>query len=124
MADEASQRIVHRSLLGEAIEELEGVAVFVWDEHRHYVAVNDAACALTGLTRSELIGMPVGDRSPGRAAETLAEAVKQPLVRGTSSFTRADGKDVEIEYMTVHTRIANLPFMVSVVWPAAGAPFV
>jgi hypothetical protein len=41
--DEASQRIVHRSLLGEAVEELRDVAVFVWDEHRHYVAVNDAA---------------------------------------------------------------------------------
>jgi PAS domain S-box-containing protein len=115
--DDASQRIVHRSLLGEAVEELREVAVFVWDEHRHYVAVNDAACALTGLSRGELIGMPVGDRSPGRATETIAAAQQTPLLRGTATFTHADGKIVEIEYLTVHTRIANLPFMVSMCWP-------
>lgn len=115
--DEASQRLVHRSLIGEAVEAMDGVAVFVWDEHRHYVAVNDAACAMTGLSRSELIGMPVGDRSEGGATEIMERASRVPVLQGVMSFARADGRAVEVNYLTMHTRIANLPFMVSMIWP-------
>jgi PAS domain S-box-containing protein len=115
--DDASQRLVHRSLIGEAVEAAQGVAVFVWDEHRHYVAVNDAACELTGLTRSDLIGMPVGDRTEGQAGEIMEEAAQAPVLSGTMTFTRGDGQAVEINYLTLHTRIANLPFMVSICWP-------
>lgn len=117
MADEASQRLVHRSLLGEAAEAMKGVAVFVWDEHRHYVAVNDAACVLTGLSRSELIGMPVGDRTVGQGAPIMAEAAQTPVLQGTLTFTSANGGEVEVNYLTMHTRIANLPFMLSICWP-------
>ena len=117
MPDEASQRLVHRSLLGEAIETMAGVAVFVWDEHRHYVAVNDAACTMTGLSRSELIGMPVGDRTSGQGASIMAEAASTPVLQGTLAFTRGDGSELEVNYVTMHTRIANLPFMVSICWP-------
>ena len=117
MPDEASARLVHRSLIGEAVESMNGVAVFVWDEHRHYVAVNDAACAMTGLSRSELIGMPVGDRTADGAAEIMEQAARTPVLQGVMQFTRADGSDVEVNYLTMHTRIANLPFMVSLIWP-------
>jgi PAS domain S-box-containing protein len=117
VSDEASQRLVHRSLLGEAVESMKGVAVFVWDEHRHYVAVNDAACAMTGLSRSELIGMPVGDRTAAQASPIIAEAVETPVVQGTLAFTHADGAEIEVSYVTMHTRIANLPFMLSICWP-------
>jgi PAS domain-containing protein len=117
MPDESSQRLVHRSLLGEALEAMKGVAVSVWDEHRHYVAVNDAACELTGLSRSELIGMPVGDRTADAAASIMAEAAGTPVLDGTMSFSGADGREVEINFLTMHTRIANLPFMVSICWP-------
>lgn len=41
------------ALLGEAVECLDEVAVFVWDEDRNYVAVNQAACRLVGKTRQE-----------------------------------------------------------------------
>jgi PAS domain S-box-containing protein len=116
MPDESSQRLVHRSLIGEALEGAKDIAVFVWDEHRHYVAVNECACTLTGLTRSELIGMPVGDRSPDRASEIIERAAQAPLLQGAMTFTRADGTDVEVNYLTMHTRIANLPFMVSLCW--------
>jgi PAS domain S-box-containing protein len=114
-----SQRLVHRSLLGEAVDALTTVAVFVWDEDRHYVAVNDAACTFTGLSREQLIGMPVGDMSIDGAKQTMSEAKKQPLLQGTTAFTRGDGVEVELEFVTVHTRIAGLPFMVSFCWPAA-----
>ena len=117
MPDDASQRLVHRSLVGEAVEAAQEVAVFVWDEHRHYVAVNEAACRLTGLSRSELIGMPVGDRLDGHGSDIMERAAREALVQGVLRFTRPDGTDVEINYLTVHTRIANLPFMVSICWP-------
>jgi PAS domain S-box-containing protein len=115
--DEASQRLVHRSLIGEAVETMDGVAVFVWDEHRHYVAVNDAACKITGLARSELIGMPVGDRTADGATGIMERAARVPVLQGVMQFTRADGSELEVEYLTMHTRIANLPFMVSMIWP-------
>ncbi len=117
MPDETSQRLVHRSLIGEALEGARDVAVFVWDEHRHYVAVNDAACVLTGLSRSELIGMPVGDRTVGGAGDIMEEAAHAAVLEGMLTIERADGREVEINYLTLHTRIANLPFMVSICWP-------
>jgi PAS domain S-box-containing protein len=119
MRDDASQRLVHRSLIGEAVETMTGVAVFVWDEHRHYVAVNDAACAITGLSRSELIGMPVGDRTADNATAIMEEAARVPVLQGVMTFTRGDGQEVEVNYVTTHTRIANLPFMVSMIWPVS-----
>ncbi|HEV2590559.1 MAG TPA: PAS domain-containing protein [Gaiellaceae bacterium] len=119
MPNDASQRLVHRSLIGEAVEAMNGVAVFVWDEHRHYVAVNDAACTMTGLSRSELIGMPVGDRTADRASALMEQAARSEVLSGVMTFSRADGSDLEVNYVTMHTRIANLPFMVSMIWPVS-----
>jgi PAS domain S-box-containing protein len=112
-----SQRLVHRSLLGEAVDGLTGLAVFVWDEDRHYVAVNDAACAVTGLSREQLIGMPVGEMSDDGAKGTMSAARQAPLLTGKTAFTRSDGTRVELDFLTVHTRIAGLPFMASFCWP-------
>lgn len=117
MAEQESQRILHQSLLGEAVDCLEDVAVFVWDEGRHYVAVNEHACRLTGLSRDELVGMRVGSMTPGRADSELERVQRAPVTQGQSSLTLRDGKTVDLEWVTMHARIANLPFMVSVVWP-------
>jgi PAS domain S-box-containing protein len=113
-----SQQLVHRSLLGEAVDGLTGVAVFVWDEGRHYVAVNNAACAVTGLSREELIGMPVGDMSEDGVKGTMSAAQREPLLQGKIAFIRGDGVRVELDFVTAHTRIAGLQFMVSFCWPA------
>jgi PAS domain-containing protein len=106
-------QILQRSLLGEAIDLLDGVAVFVWNEERHYVAVNEEACRLVGLDRQALIGMPVGELSPDRAAGDIARVRAGAVTEGTSSFTRPDDEVVELSWTTVHTRIAGLPYMVS-----------
>ncbi|HEX7526507.1 MAG TPA: PAS domain-containing protein, partial [Gaiellaceae bacterium] len=65
---EHPQRILQRALLGEAVDCVEGAAVFVWNDERNYVAVNEAACRLVGVARDELVGMPVGELSPDGAA--------------------------------------------------------
>jgi PAS domain S-box-containing protein len=112
MAEDA-QQIIQRSLLGEAVDLLHGVAVFVWNEDRNYVAVNEEACRLVGLSREQLIGMPVGELSPGHAAREFEQVRGAQIVDGTSSFTRPDGEVVELEWTTMHTRVASLPYMVS-----------
>jgi PAS domain S-box-containing protein len=115
---EDAQQILQRALIGEALDCAEGTAVFVWNEERHYVAVNEEACRLVGLSRAELVGMPVGDLSPDKAAAELERVRRAPLVQGTSSFTRRGGEKVAVEWVTMQTRVAGLEYMVSLVWPA------
>jgi PAS domain-containing protein len=108
-------QILQRSLLGEAVDLLDGVAVFVWNEERHYVAVNEEACRLVGVDRQTLIGMPVGELSPDRASGDIERVRGGGVTDGTSSFTRPDGEVVEIGWTTLHTRVAGLPYLVSLV---------
>jgi PAS domain S-box-containing protein len=115
---ESAQHLLQRSLLGEAIDCADGTAVFVWNEERHYVAVNEQACSLVGLSRQELIGLPVGSLSPDNAGGDIERTRRASILRGSSSFTRRDGTEVPIEWVTMHTRVAGLPYMLSLVWPA------
>jgi PAS domain S-box-containing protein len=117
MAAEA-QRIIQRALLGEAIDGAAGTAVFVWNEDRNYVAVNDEACRLVGLERDALVGMPVGQLSPGRADGDISRTKNAPFVRGSGRFARRSGEEVEIEWVTMHTTVAGLDYMISLVWPS------
>ena len=115
---EEPQRILQWALLGEAIDAAEGTAVFVWNDERHYVAVNEAACKLVGIGRDELIGMPVGDLSPGGAADDMDRVRRSSLLRGSSSFTRRDGERIEVDWVTLRTKVVGLEYRVSLVWPA------
>src|SRR5947209_6400663 len=67
VAELDSQRLLQRTLVGEAVDLLEEAAVFVWNEERRYVAVNEYAVRLIGLPRDEILGMHVGALSPDRA---------------------------------------------------------
>jgi PAS domain-containing protein len=104
------------ALLGEAADCLEGIAIFVWDEDRNYVAVNEAACELIGRSRREILQMRVGDMTPDRAAPYFEAVQHGRMHTGSLVVNREDG-DVEIDWLTCHTRIAGLPYMVSVCWP-------
>ena len=110
-----TQQLLQRSLLGEAIDLLEDVAVFVWNEERNYVAVNEEACRLVGLSREELIGMRVGALSPDHADGDIA-AVRSTTApfEGTSSFVRPDGTEVRLAWTTVRTKVAGLGYLVSI----------
>ena len=108
-----TQRLLQQSLLGEAIDCAHGVAVFVWNDERNYVAVNEAACALVGVTREELIGTPVGSMTDDGAAEQM-DNVRAGSTQGSHTFTRPDGESVDLEWTTVPTRVAGLPYWVSI----------
>lgn len=101
------------TLLGEAIECIGDVGVFVWDEDRHYVAVNQAACRMVGRTREEILQMRVGDMTPNRASPLFEDVQRSGIHRGVHRF---DGGAVE--FLTTRTKIAGLPYMVSVCWKA------
>ena len=117
--DDEPLELLQQALLGEAAEFVEGLALFVWNDERRYVAVNQEACRLVGLSRQELIGMPVGDLSPDGAAEEMRLVRSGTVTDGTSSFTRRDGVVVELSWTTTHTRVAGLPYMISICRRAA-----
>jgi PAS domain S-box-containing protein len=104
------------ALLGEAIECVDGVAVFVWDDDRNYVAVNQAACRLIGRTREQILGMRVGDMTPNRASPLFEDVQQSGVHTGTHAFEGG-----VFEFVTTRTKIAGLPYMVSVCWPKADA---
>ena len=103
------------ALLGEALENLRDVAVFVWDEDRNYVAANDAACELVGRPREEVLKLRVGDLSPDRASPHFENVLHGSVHRGSHEINLEDGP-VPIDWLTCQTRIAGLPYMMSVVW--------
>lgn len=104
--------VTQLALLGEATECLDGVAVFVWDDDRRYVAVNGAACDLVGLERDDLLHMRVGDRTENHASPLFDELVRHPGPHaGTHRFEGG-----EIRFLTTPTKIAGLPYWVSVCW--------
>lgn len=100
------------ALLGEAVERVQDVAVFVWDEDRNYVAANQAACELLGKTREELLRMRVGDMTENRATP-LFEEVQHGGPIHTGVMESPAGR---LNYLTCRTRVAGLPYMMSVCW--------
>lgn len=103
--------VAQLALLGEAAECLTDVAVFVWDEDRNYVAANQAACTLLGKTRQELLGMKVGDMSDNRASPLFEDV--QHRGNHTGTLMTPGG---EVDFLTTRTRLAGLPYMVSICW--------
>jgi PAS domain-containing protein len=103
--------ITQLALLGEAVDLMHEVSVFVWDDDRNYVAVNQEACRLVGRSREEILAMKVGDMTENRASPLFDEVQHGTLHAGVHAFDRG-----EIQYVTCRTRIAGLPYMVSICW--------
>jgi len=106
--------VAQLALLGEAVEHLQDVAVFVWDEDRNYVAANQAACDLLGKKRDEIFRMKVGDMTENRASPLFEEVQHGgPIHTGVM-----DSPAGRLHYLTCRTRVAGLPYMISVCWRA------
>jgi PAS domain-containing protein len=103
--------VAQLALLGEAAECLQDVAVFVWDEDRNYVAVNQAGCELVGRTRRELLAMKVGDLTENRASPLFEDVQQRGIHTGTLMTPSG-----EAEFLTCRTKVAGLPYMVSICW--------
>lgn len=110
-----SEPLIQASLLGEAMDN-GPVAVFVADEDRRYVAVNRAACRLTGHSREELLAMRIDDLAvtDGRWEEMR----EQGTIAGVGQIRCKDGSIAEYRYVAGATQIAGMPVYVSVGVPS------
>src|SRR5512141_908341 len=104
-----SEPLIQASLLGEAVEH-GPAAVFVADENGRYVAVNQAACALVGYPREELLSMCVADLAddPGKWEEMRQTG----HVTGVSTIVCKDGSHIEFRYIAGATIVAGMPVYV------------
>jgi PAS domain S-box-containing protein len=111
---------LQRALLGEALDTA-ALAAFVFEDDEHYVAVNDAACELTGYTREELLGLPVRELAADhvQTLRNLKEVAAGKRKRGRAGMRRKDGTVVEVEYRAARATIAGMPFLIAVYWRAA-----
>jgi PAS domain S-box-containing protein len=109
-----SEPLIQTSLLGEAVEN-GPMCVFVADEHGNYVAVSQAACALLGYTRQELLNLRVADVARYEAAASeWSEMLKSGTRVGTSTLTTKSGATVVFSYVAGATTVAGMPVYVSV----------
>jgi PAS domain S-box-containing protein len=108
---------LQRALLGEALDQA-GFATFVFEEDENFVAVNDAACALSGYTRPELLRLPLRELSaePERTLRNLQLVSSGEREGGTAKLRRKDGGVVDVGYRATHTSIAGMPFLIAFYW--------
>jgi PAS domain S-box-containing protein len=109
---------LQRALLGEALDTA-ALAVFVFEDDEHYVAVNDAACELSGYTREELLDLPLRGLAadPEQTLENLEQVASGERTAGSARMQRKDGTVVDVEYRAARATIAGMPFLVAVYWP-------
>src|SRR4051794_28559995 len=112
--------LVQMTLLGEALEHLR-VAVIVAQDGERPIAVNQAACALTGYSRDELLGLPAAElsgRSPREHERKLLDFTRHGRAPGHGPLRRKDGSIVEVQYRWTATRVAGMDFHLFFVAPA------
>ena len=115
-------QLVHQALLSDALLHA-ATAAFVLDDAGHYIAVNDAACDLTGYSREELVGLRAGRDLAGDepSQEAYPRVVRARRTYGVASLQRRDGEVIQVRYLTTQTTVSTLPYVLSLCWqePAA-----
>ena len=106
---------IQQVLLGDALEWATDLGAFVLDEQGRYLAVNDAACKLVGLSREEILGLEIGTFNPHLVAE-YADVLDQGQVGGETFIVRSDGERVDLGYRVSTTRVGGMPFLVVICW--------
>ena len=74
--DAALARAIAPDVLGFVVDHA-NEGVFILDEQRNIIFVNEAACRISGYTRSELLSMHVHDLDPGATLSTPAAVRKR-----------------------------------------------
>jgi PAS domain S-box-containing protein len=110
-----AHELVQETLLGEAASGMLA-ALFVFGEDGEMVAVNEAACSLTGWTREELLAQhaDILSGNPAQAAKLRRRLLaSRPLV-GTGTVRTKGGESLPATYIASLTRVAGMAFIVVV----------
>jgi PAS domain S-box-containing protein len=108
--------VVHTSLLGEGAD-CADVGVAIYDDDGRYVAVNACACEMLGYTRDELLTHDVGDFTEGGIDRSVLKSAERR--EGARLVRRKDGHFLAVAFVVTPTKVANLPFYLSVFWELA-----
>ena len=110
---------VQKSHVGEAID-LAPVAVFVADDDRRYLAVNEYACRLLGYTRDELLGLTVTDVAVNAGAgDDYDEMLQSGSHTGLTILRRKDGRELPMHFRAGETVVGGMTLWVGICWPVA-----
>jgi len=117
--------LVQVTLLGEALDNLP-LAAIVAQENGARVAVNHAACELTGYSREELLAQPWAELSGRNARERerkQRDFARHGRAPGKGPLRRKDGSVIEVEYRWLPTKVADMTFYLFFLTPAGKAMF-
>jgi|GraSoiStandDraft_4_1057263.scaffolds.fasta_scaffold21304_4 PAS domain S-box-containing protein len=112
-------RILHQTLLGEALMSGRS-AVLVTDDEGRYLAVNDSATELLGYSRDELVDLNAHDvsmSSEEEIADVYAMLSRTRSLQRTARLRRQDGVVGTIGYVALESVVAGLPVVVFVTGP-------
>lgn len=113
--------VLHGTLLGEAMQHV-AVATLLADERGHYIAVNEAACELTGYSRRALTRFRAGELAADETSRAIYENVMRgKKLRGKKLVRRRDGSMLDCRYWGMPTEVSQLPYFVLLLW-AGGHP--
>jgi PAS domain S-box-containing protein len=116
MAAFDARGLVFETLILEAFECAQ-MAICVYDDHGRYVAVNRCATEILGYSREELLAHDVGDFTEGGIDRSVL--LSDEHREGVRLVTRRDGTKVPAAFVVTPTRVAGLPYFVSVWWTLA-----
>jgi PAS domain S-box-containing protein len=108
------------TVLGEAVAGGE-LAAFLCDDGLAYVAVNDAACALTGYSPEELLRLSLPDLVAA-SEEELLQAARDlhggSIWNGTWRLRRKDGDIADVTFVSESAHIDGREgFIFTLCWP-------
>jgi len=83
-------------------------AILIADDHAHYVAVNDAACEVTGLSQEQLLSRSVWDITPGLNVSSGQRMWQEFIRRGTLEGTYSVAGDGAEPVTAWFAAVANI----------------
>lgn len=114
-------RIIHSTLFGEAVGNTD-VAALLADGTGQYVAVNDAACRLTGYARTALTAFRSGQLGADeRSRQIYTDISRGRRMQGQKTIRCHDGSLVTCRYWALPTVVARTPHHLLLLWQPASA---
>ena len=110
-ADRELQRVLEWQ---QAIFEGSRDAILISNRETNFVAVNRAACELTGYTESELLSMHISDlhdKEDMGLYSTFRLIMTGKEITSEAKILRKDGTKVNVEFSNRRIIIANIPYM-------------